>query len=246
MTRGFDLYFGTDVPNWPPYCFIENDRTVGFPPNSFFAPARQTTRPAMQGRRWRTGPSSPSSPRSAIARPLSSSESAAGETRPFFSLPALTSPHTPLSVNEEWKGKSGLNLYADFVMETDAVIGRVLEALEQSGAAGNTLVVFTADNGLCSLHRQGGPGKNGPLPERPPRGAKADAWEGGHRVPFLVRWPGVVETGQRLRQLVHQADLLRTFAEILGNEHPGECRRRTVSAWCRCSRAEGSVREHAP
>ena len=67
----------------------------------------------------------------------------------FFVYMPLTSPHTPLAVNDAWKGKSGLNLYADFVMETDAIVGQVLDSLEQNEVADNTLVIFTSDNGCA-------------------------------------------------------------------------------------------------
>jgi arylsulfatase A-like enzyme len=171
-------------------------------------------------------------------------ESAAGDA-PFLLFVPLTSPHTPLSVNEAWKGKSGLNLYADFVMETDAVIGRVLGALEESGAAGNTLVVFTADNGCAPYIGKAELEAMGHYPSGPLRGAKADAWEGGHRVPFLVRWPGVVEPGGVCDQLVHQADLLRTFAEVLGATLPENAGEDSVSLLPLLKGGTDPVREHA-
>jgi arylsulfatase A-like enzyme len=132
----------------------------------------------------------------------------------------LTSPHTPLSVNDEWKGKSGLNRYADFVMETDAVVGRVLEALDKSRVADKTLVVFTSDNGCAPYIGVDDLEKMGHYPSGPLRGYKSDAWEGGHRVPFIVRWPGVVKANSESHHLVHQADLLATFADVLDTELP--------------------------
>jgi len=130
----------------------------------------------------------------------------------------LTAPHTPLSVNEDWKGKSGLNLYADFVMETDAVVGRVLDFLNKSGVAENTLVIFTADNGCAPYIGIPELEQMGHFPSGPLRGAKADAWEGGHRVPFIVRWPGKVKPSTICNQLVHQADIIATIAEVLGTK----------------------------
>jgi arylsulfatase A-like enzyme len=139
---------------------------------------------------------------------------------PFLVYMPLTAPHTPLAVNPEWKDKSHLNLFADFVMETDAVVGRVLDALEKSGAAENTLVVFTADNGCAPYIGVEDLEKMGHYPSGPLRGYKADAWEGGHRVPFMVRWPGKVKEGTVCNQLVYQADLLRTFADVFGTKLP--------------------------
>lgn len=216
---GFDEYFGTDVPNWPPYCFIENDRTVGIPseyaaPELFRKNQASQQGPALKG--WTLEPILPTLGDRASA--FIKREAATPD--PFLLYMPFTSPHTPLSVNEEWKGKSGLNLYADFVMETDAVVGQVLNALEKSGAAKNTLVIFTSDNGCAPYIGVSDLEKQGHHPSGPLRGYKADAWEGGHRVPFIVRWPGVVKASSVNDQLVHQADLLATFAEVLGVELP--------------------------
>ncbi len=141
---------------------------------------------------------------------------------PFLIYMPLTSPHTPLSVNKKWQGKSGLNLYADFVMETDAIVGQVIGALDRSGAADNTLVVFTSDNGCAPYIDVEDLEKQGHYPSGPLRGYKSDVWEGGHRVPFIVRWPGVVNPGSECGQLVHQADLFATFADIFGKKLPGD------------------------
>ena len=156
-------------------------------------------------------------------------ERAAKEPAPFFLYLPLTAPHTPIAVNEPWKGKSGLNAYADFVMETDAVVGGVLDALERSGAAGDTLVVFTSDNGCSTQADIAELKRKGHFPSGPLRGYKADVWEGGHRVPFLVRWPGVVKAGTRCDQLVQQADLMATFAEVLGTTLPDDAGEDSVS-----------------
>jgi arylsulfatase A-like enzyme len=147
------------------------------------------------------------------------SESVAAKV-PFLLYLPLTSPHTPLAVTQEWEGKSKLNLYADFVMQTDAVIGRVLDALEQSGAADNTLVIFTSDNGCAPYVGAKDLENMGHYPSGPLRGYKSDAWEGGHRVPFVVRWPGSVKAGSTCSQLVHQTDILRTLADVLGTKLP--------------------------
>jgi arylsulfatase A len=122
----------------------------------------------------------------------------------------LTSPHTPLAVNAEWKGKSGLNSdYADLVMETDHVLGRVLAALKASDVEKDTFVLFTSDNGCASYIGVKDMEKQGHFPSGPLRDYKASVHEGGHRVPFVVRWPGVVKAGSVCKQLVHQADTTR-------------------------------------
>ncbi|BCX48011.1 arylsulfatase [Haloferula helveola] len=214
---GFDEYFGTDVPNWPPYCFIENDRTVGIPTefgsDALFRPNQASTQgPALEG--WMLEPILP-----ALGdRAVEFIEREAKTPEPFLIYLPLTSPHTPLSVNDEWKGKSGLGAYADLVMETDAVVGRVLKALDDAGVTDNTLVVFTSDNGCAHYIGTAEMEKKGHFASGPLRGYKSDTWEGGHRVPFIVRWPGVAKAGGVSGQLVHQADLMATFADAIGAE----------------------------
>lgn len=228
ITRGFDLYFGTDVPNHPPFCFIENDRTVGQP--STFLPSRlignnQASLPGPAVPGWSLEPILPALGDRAVKFITESAQQPA----PWLLYLPLTAPHTPLSVNQEWQGKSGLNLYADFVMETDALVGRVLAALAQSGAAENTLVIFTADNGCAPYIGLAELEKMGHYPSGPLRGAKADAWDGGHRVPFFVRWPGKVKPGSACHQLVQQSDFMATFADVLATKLPDNAGEDSVS-----------------
>ena len=217
--NGFDTYFGTDVPNWPPFCFLENNRTVGIPstllpPRLFKGHLASTQGPALAN--WSLENVLPTLAERAERFVKESAE----KPEPYFLYLPLTSPHTPLAVNSEWKGKSGLNTYADFVMETDAAVGRVLDAIERSGEAANTLVVLSSDNGCAGYVGAADLEKMGHFPSGPFRGYKASFWEGGHRVPFLVRWPAVVKPGTVCGQLVLQADLMATFAEILHSPLP--------------------------
>ncbi|MHB8898940.1 MAG: sulfatase family protein [Thermoguttaceae bacterium] len=214
-TRGFDEYFGTDVPNWPPYCFIENDRTVGIPtellpPELFLNHLASLQGPALKD--WKFEPILPALGDRACR--FIATQAQAG--RPFLLYMPLTAPHTPLAVNEPWKGKSGLNLaYPDLVMETDSVVGRVLEAVQESGAADNTLVFLVSDNGCAPYIGAKEMEAQGHFPSGPLRGYKSDVWEGGHRIPYIVRWPGVVRPGSVSGQLVHEADIIATVAEVL-------------------------------
>lgn len=216
-TRGFDQYFGTDVPNWPPFCFIENDRTIGIPSELLGNNQLREQQASVQGpalKDWTLEPILPTLGDRACRFIAQSAE----VREPFLLYMPLTSPHTPLAVNDEWKGKSGFHLYADFVMETDATVGRVLDALNQHGVADNTLVIFTADNGCAPYIGIPELETLGHFPSGPLRGAKADAWEGGHRVPFIIRWPGKVKPGTICNQLVHQADIMATFADVLNTK----------------------------
>jgi len=242
--RGFDYYFGVDVPNWPPYCFIENDRTVGTP--SEFLPSRlvgdhlaSINGPAMPY--WHFEQLLPTWAKKADA--YIGARAAAGE--PFFLYMPFTSPHTPLSVNKPWIGKSGLNsLYADLVMETDDVFGRVLASLEKHGMADNTLVIFASDNGCA--HYIGVPEmeEQGHYPSAGFRGYKSDAWDGGHRIPCIARWPGVIEPGSKCDELVCLSDLMATCADILGEELPANAGEDSVSLMPLFRGGDEPVREH--
>jgi len=218
--RGFDYYFGVDIPNWPPYCFIENDRTVGIP--SEFLPSRLIgdnlagfSGPAMPY--WNFEQLLPTWANKSDAYIRERAEA----NEPFFLYLASTSPHTPLSVNKQWIGKSGLNnLYADLVMETDDVLGRVLDSLARHGVADNTLVVFASDNGCAHYIGVDELEKQGHFPSGPYRGYKSDAWDGGHRIPLVARWPGMIPSASQCDDLVCLSDLMATCAEITGAALP--------------------------
>ncbi|MGI9108640.1 MAG: sulfatase family protein [Opitutales bacterium] len=219
-TRGFDTYFGTDVPNWPPYCFIDNDRTVGtpsepLPPELFRNHLASLPGPALPG--WKLEQILPT----LVERACAFVGDSARQPDPFLLYLPLTTPHTPLAVNEAWKGKSGLNnAAADLIMETDAAVGKVLAALEASGAAKDTLVLFTSDNGFAPYVGVKDLEKQGHFPSGPLRDYKTSVYEGGHRVAFVTRWPGQVGAGSTCDQLVHQADIIATIADILRTKLP--------------------------
>lgn len=218
--RGFDYYFGVDVPNWPPYCFIENDATVGTP-SEFLQPQllgdnlASLPGPAMPY--WNFEQLLPAFARAAdryLAR-----RAAAGA--PFFLYLPLTAPHTPLAVNKRWIGSSGLNnLYADLVIETDALFGQLLDSLERHGLADDTLVIFTSDNGCAPYVGVPQMEAQGHHPSAAFRGYKSDAWDGGHRVPFIARWPGVIEPGSQSEHLLCLTDLLATCADLVDEPLP--------------------------
>ena len=155
----------------------------------------------------------------------------AGGKRPFFLYLALTAPHTPTSPSPPFEGKSKLGIYGDFVMEVDAVVGRVLAALDKSGAAKNTLVIAASDHGpalyagrkkkatyaqLKELE------KDGHYSSGPYRGYKFSVYEGGFRIPCVARWPGVISPGSSCDALIGLQDLLATSAEITGTRLKAE------------------------
>jgi arylsulfatase A-like enzyme len=143
----------------------------------------------------------------------------------FFLYLPFTAPHVPIVPSKEWQGKSGIGDYGDFVMEVDWAVGQVLKALDESGAATNTLVIFTSDNGCSRAAKTGQLEKLGHFASGIFRGYKSDIWDGGHHVAFFARWPGMVKPGSKCAQLICHTDLMATLADILGvklDDHTGE------------------------
>ena len=143
-----------------------------------------------------------------------------GKDEPFFLYLPLGSPHTPIVPSPEWQGKSGLGDYGDFVMQTDAVVTAVSDALERHGMTGNTLFILTSDNGCSKAAGIEKLAQKGHIVSANFRGSKADIWDGGHRVPFIVRWPAKIAAGSKSDQLICLVDLLATAADIIGKPVP--------------------------
>lgn len=213
--RGFDRYFGTDVPNYPPYCFIENDRTVG-QPTGMKEERDLNGRPGPMLPGWKFDAILPTLAQKAVE--YIGDRAKAG--KPFFLYLPLTSPHEPIAPSEKFRGKSGISDLADFFMETDAVVGDVLKALDDLKIADNTLVFFACDNGHAKYTGLPALQKAGHESSGPLRGYKADVYEGGHRVPFVVRWPGKVKAGSTCDETICHTNLLATCADILGKNLP--------------------------
>jgi len=213
---GFDEFFGIPASlDMPPYLFFENERVVEAPSASI---AASEMRRKGGGGFWRAGAIAPTFKHEAVLPALTEKAVAFIEKqsaeKPFFLYLPLTAPHTPWMPTAEFRGKTGVDYYGDFVTQVDDTVGRVLKALDESGLAGNTLVVFTSDNGAHWLPEdiaKWGHRANGNL-----RGQKADIWEGGHRIPLIVRWPGNIKTGSRSDQLVCLTDMMATIAALTG------------------------------
>ena len=137
------------------------------------------------------------------------------KNKPFFLYLPLTSPHTPIVPAKPWQGKSKMGSYGDFLMETDWVVGEVLKAVDRNKLAENTMVIFTADNGCSPQAKIPNLIKKGHKPNANWRGHKADIFEGGHRTPFLVRWPSKIKAGSVSDQTICTTDLFATLKEII-------------------------------
>lgn len=214
-TRGFDYYFGQDTPSLAPYCFIENDHILGTLSEQMPA-GYQGNRPGAMVKGWKSEELLPT----LTDRAIRYIEEQSKQKAPFFLYFPLSSIHFPIAPTKEWQGKSGLGAMADFIMETDAEIGRVLDALEKNGVAGNTLVILSSDNGRDPAVDWENHVAHGHFPSGPFRGCKSTIWDGGHRLPFIARWPGVVKPGTRCGQLVCEMDLMATCADILNAKLP--------------------------
>lgn len=228
ITRGFDHYFGTIVPNYPPYCFISDDRTVGVPAVPMSGPNFNIPGPAVPD--WKLEQILPELTHHAVQW----IGEKANTGKPFFLYFSLTSPHYPVVPDAGYVGKTKVGAYGDFVHQTDWSVGQVLDALERAGVSDNTLVIFTSDNGP-EITGEVKPGaydrvlqfdhcSSGEL-----RGAKRDVWEGGHRVPFIARWPGRIPAGSVSHEVVCHVDFMATVADILGQELPDNAGEDSVS-----------------
>lgn len=139
--------------------------------------------------------------------------------KPFFLYMAFPSPHAPIIPNKEFRGKSKAGPYGDFVYQTDDAVGQILQALKSINADENTIVIFTADNGTekYAYDRIKNYNHNS---SNPFRGVKRDVYEGGHHVPFIVKWPSKIKAGTKNHQLFSQIDLLNTLASITKSDLP--------------------------
>lgn len=224
VDRGFDRYYGISASlDMFPYVWIENRL-----PTEVASVEKAFHRPGPAGPDFEAIDVQPGITDRLIAT-IEGRAAAARAGKPFFAYVALASPHTPIVPTPEFQGKSKINAYADFVLQIDADIGRILAALEESGVADDTLLLFTSDNGCSPQAKFPELHAAGHHPSYHFRGHKADLYEGGHRIPFLVRWPAKVTSGTVSHQLVGQFDLLATVADLLESSLPEDAGEDSVS-----------------
>lgn len=221
--HGFDSYFGDNVINFPPYAWIENDRLPAVPDKTFEA-SDFTGKPKEGGWECRPGPGrSDWDPYQALPtltrRGVDFIRSRKGKDQPFFLYFALPSPHAPVIPNEAFRGKSKAGAYGDFMVETDDASGQLLTALRDAELEQNTIVIFSSDNGPENF-AYARDEKFGHWSSAPLRGLKRDIYEGGHRVPFIIRWPGITKQGSVSDALISQIDLMATLASATGYKLP--------------------------
>lgn len=212
-TRGFDYYYGfCGSLDMSPYVYIENDMPTSLPD--------RVTENKGKYSWWRKGPTGADFVHeevlpNLIDRACSYVKEKASSEQPYFLYLPLPAPHTPILPVEEFRGKSGLGEYGDFVLMVDAMVGRVLQAVKESGEDENTIVVFTTDNGCSPAAGIPELIAQGHYPNSIYRGHKADLFDGGHRVPCIMRWPGGAKP-HRVDQTVCLTDFYATFAALNG------------------------------
>jgi arylsulfatase A-like enzyme len=234
VDRGFDHFFGIPASlDIPPYYYILNDRAVA-PPSQTIAANNSPDYTPIQGAFWRAGGIAPDFKHEDVLPRLThqaidylKSRDAASNEKPFFLYLALTAPHTPWLPTSEFQGKTEVGSYGDFVLQVDDSVGRVLKAIDALQLRDDTLVIFTSDNGPVWYpedekrfsHRA-----TGPL-----RGMKGDAWEGGHRMPLLARWPERIEAASTQQGMICHTDLMATVAELTEQKLPENAGEDSVS-----------------
>ena len=216
LAHGFDYYFCDGTINFPPYCWIEKDRFLSIPTKPVIK-----SKPLAGGGSFRAGPMAedwnPYDVLPTITQKTVEWIAGQKKNQPFFAYLAFNSPHYPIVPNKKFHGTSKAGYYGDFVIETDAMVGKILKAVKEHGFAENTLVIFSADNGpethafeRLQEFNQWSSGKY--------RGVKRDLYEGGHRVPMIMRWPGKIPPGSVSDEVVSQVDFAATFAHIAGHK----------------------------
>ena len=212
-TRGFDYFYGfCGSLDMAPYVYIENDMPTSLPD-------RETVNEGKYSW-WRKGPTGADFVHEEVLpnlvdRACNYIKEKAKADQPYFLYLPLPAPHTPILPTEEFRGKSGISEYGDFVLMVDAMVGKVLQAVKESGEDGNTIVVFTTDNGCSPAAGIKEMEVQGHRPNSIYRGHKADLFDGGHRIPCILRWPEGTKPHE-VRQTVCLTDFYATFAAING------------------------------
>ncbi|QKJ32706.1 arylsulfatase [Mucilaginibacter mali] len=212
-TLGFDYFYGIAASlDMPPFIFIENNHTVGLP-----TATKKWVREGPAGEDFEAVNCVPA----LVDKASAYIKDKAAKKQAFFLYFTLPSPHTPIVPSDKFKGKSGITEYGDYVMETDWAVGEILKAVDEGKIAKNTLIMFTSDNGFAPyVLKTMNVEALGHYPSIDYRGYKSDIWEGGHRIPYIVRWPGHVAAGSHCDKTVCLGDFMATTAAILHQKLP--------------------------
>jgi len=217
---GFDYYFGDDVPNYPPYTFIENKNVISKP--TFKKSFAMFGDPGLMAPDWKLEEVMPVITNKAIEI----INDKGSDKEPFFLFLSLTAPHVPVVPLDKYKGKSDAGFYGDFVYQMDDQIGQVLEAVKKSGIEDNTLIIFTSDNGAAHEMKRKMWGakpevlKYGHNSSHIFKGIKSDIWEGGQRLPLVMKWSKRIQAGETSNEIICFTDFMSTIADITHSKIP--------------------------
>ena len=222
---GFDYFYGIPCANSvPPFVYVENHHVVGHEADDPIGNGKKVHAIAMEGKgAGRVGGGKKAHSlyvdeqigTNLTDRSIKWMENC-DKSSPFFMMLSTTNIHHPFTPAPQFKGKSDAGVYGDFTTELDWITGQIMESLEKQGIADNTIVIFTSDNGGMLNHGGQEAIKLGHAINGDLLGSKFGVWEGGHRIPMIVRWPGHIPEGTVSDQLFSQIDFLATFAEIVG------------------------------
>ncbi len=224
--RGFDRFFGTvccPTTDWL-YAYVDGDR-VPVPPTGQLDKGPLPKHPYSRDNR--PGMIAPDFDLEKVdlvflekSKRFLEHHVKADTDKPFFLFHSMQTVHLPSFPADPFKGKTKAGPHGDFIFEMDHVVGELMETLERLGVADNTLVMFSSDNGPETLTTVRMRVDHKHDPARPWRGMKRDDWEGGHRVPLIVRWPGKVKPGSTTGQMVSLTDVMATCAAVVGARLP--------------------------
>lgn len=212
---GFDYSYGVAAStDFPPYVYVENGKILQAPSGT--SKAKGDDRYGW----FRTGPIADNYEHTDVTpnffrRGQKFVKEHAKDKKPFFLYLPIPAPHTPILPVKEWQGKSGLNPYADFVMMIDWYIGEFMKSVKEAGIEDNTLIVFTSDNGCSRRANYKLLAEKGHHPSYIFKGEKTDIFDGGHRVPFIVRWPKEIKANSEYKKLICTTDFMATCADIV-------------------------------
>jgi len=228
LDKGFGYFFGISASlDMPPYVYIENNLPTSPPSRVTKGNGAQAGDSLYDGSFWREGPTGEDFEHSDCT-PLFFKKAGdfikekAALDSPYFLYLALPSPHTPIVPGPEFKGRSSINPYADFVIEIDNHTGKLLELIEQTGEIDNTIIIFTSDNGCSPWADFNTLLAAGHNPNYIFRGHKADLYEGGHHIPCLLQWPSGIRKPHVIDQTFCLNDFMATFASITGYRLSGD------------------------
>jgi len=226
---GFDYFYGIPASlDIPPYYYVENERCVS-PPTGRIETSHTEGVRSIQGAFWRGGGVAkgfkhdqvlPIFAKKAVGFIDAHQADARNKNKPLFLYLPLAAPHTPWLPTGKFVDSTKAGMYGDFTAQVDDAVGQVLRALDKHKLTDNTLIFFTSDNGpvwYAEDVKKYDHSSVGHL-----RGMKGDAWEGGHHMPFVARWPGKIKPGSASDEVICFTDMLATFAAIVGHKLPAD------------------------